>query len=187
MSGTGTPPWTATAQEYQIAIRGLLRPGPADRRPLDSRTGLYLLGIAREMVRLHTFLVSLQAEMDPARTTLALEAWESALGLPEVGEVLGGSTAQRRLDALAKFTAKAVITEAEWVAFAEAAGYTGATVRAGSAEAFTCNSDCNDPVTGEEWTAYVWYLVLPGVSNAAFEAMALKMKPSHTRLIFEYV
>ena len=75
----------------------------------------------------------------------------------------------------------------QWIAFAEANGYTNVTITSGHASRFTVNSDCNDAVTGPYWCAAVWTLTMTGTQNTAFEAMANKIKPAQTRLLFVYV
>ena len=70
---------------------------------------------------------------------------------------------------------------------AEAAGYTNVTITSGHAAQFTCNSRCNALVTGPYYCAAVWTLTMTGTQNTAFEALANKIKPAHTRLLFVYV
>ena len=182
MLGADRPPGGAPA----AALRALLPRGPAWRFGPSSRAALFITGLSREFVRAHTWLVGLVGEMLPSEATEMLAAWESALGLPEVGSALAATTADRRLDAAAKLAAQATITEAQWIAMAAAAGWPGATIGHGYDEVATCEGECDDLVGGDRWAAFAWYLQIPGyTTDAPFEAIAQKLKPANTLLIIE--
>lgn len=180
-------PWAGVATQYVRALVQLAGRGLAWMPESTSRTGKFWLGTSREMVRLHDWLRAQIEEHDPSTATESLDAWERSLGLPESGEVIAATPAERRLDITAKLLSRAVVTKTDWIAFAEAAGYTNVTITSGHASRFTCNSECNDPVTGPYYCAAVWTLTMTGTQNTAFEAMANKIKPAQTRLIFVYV
>ena len=186
-AGVPTTPWAGSATQYVAALIALAGRGRAWRPAATSRTAKFWLGVAREMVRGHDWLVSLIAELDPSTATTTLDAWERSLGLPESGQVIAATTAERRLDITAKLLSRAVVSKDQWVAFAEANGYTNVTITSGHAAQFTCNSQCDDPVTGPYYCAAVWTLTMTGTQNTAFEAMANKIKPAQTRLLFVYV
>lgn len=180
---TPVRPWTATAAEYVGAIRALLPTGPAWMFGPSSRAALFLTGLSREFVRSHTYIRGLVAELLPGEATEMLAAWESALGLPETGEELAATTADRRLDATAKIAAGATITEAQWIALAAAAGWPGATIAHGYDEVMTCESSCEALVGGDRWAAFAWYLEIPGyTTDGPFEALCQKLKPANTLL-----
>lgn len=186
-AGVPTTPWAGSATQYVAALIALAGRGRAWMPPATSRTAKFWLGMARELVRGHDWLVSLIAELDPSTATNTLDAWERSLGLPESGEVIAATTAERRLDITAKLLSRAVVSKDQWIAFAEANGYTNVTITSGHASRFTCNSACNEPVTGPYYCAAVWTLTMTGTQNTAFEAMANKIKPAQTRLLFVYV
>lgn len=180
---TPARPWSATAADYVGALRALLPTGPAWMFGPTARAALFLTGTAREMVRAHTYVRDLVAELLPSEATNMLAAWESALGLPETGEELAATTADRRLDAAAKLAAGATITEAQWIALAEAAGWPGATIAHGYDESMTCESTCESLVGGDRWAAFAWYLEIPGyTTDSPFEALCQKLKPANTLL-----
>lgn len=181
------PPWLATAAQYALQLIALAGRGRAWTPQVGSRTANWWDGMAVEFARAHAWVVGLGDELDPSTATDALSAWEESLGLPESGETIAAATADRRLDAIAKLLARAVVTETQWIAFATAAGYTGVTVTQGSGSNFTCDSLCNAYVTGPHYSAFVWTLTMTGTSNPAFEALALKMAPANTSLRFVYV
>ena len=180
-------PWTAVATEYRSALIALAGRGIAWQPSLTSRTGLWWLGMAREFVRLHSWLVALVDEMDPRTATNTLETWEQSLGLPEPGEVIAATLAERRLDVTAKLLAQAVVTEAEWIALAEAAGYTGVTITQASSTMCNANSTCNAYVQGPYYDAAVMTITMTGSANTAFEALCNRIKPAQSRIIFVYV
>ena len=182
-----SPPWLATAAEYLGAIQQLLPRGKAWLLQPASRAYLFALGLSREFVRLHEWLVDLGDELDPSTATETLATWEEALGLPEEGEVIAATLAERRIDVVTKLLGRRIRTEADWIAFAEAAGYTGATVVQASETMCTCNSTCNAYVQGPYYDGWVFTLILPGTQNTAFEALAQKIAQAGGRVIFEYV
>lgn len=180
---TPSRPWSATADEYVSALRALLPRGVAWVMGPDSRVANFTLGLSRELVRAHEFVRNLSSELLPSEATDMLAAWESALGLPEAGESLATTTADRRLDALAKFTARAVVSESQWIALAAAAGWPGATIAHGYTEVATCEGSCEALVGGDRWAAFAWYLEIPGyTTDAPFEALCQKLKQSNTLL-----
>jgi len=185
-------PWSATVDHYVGALRALLPRGVAwSFFGPSSRAALFLMGLSRELVRAHEFVRNLSAELLPSESTDMLAAWESALGLPETGESLATTTADRRLDALAKFTARAVVNEGQWVALAEAAGWPGATIAHGYDEVATCEGSCEALVGGDRWAAFAWYLDLPDPGSdgpdSPFEALCQKLRPANTLLIVRYI
>ena len=182
-----SPPWLATANQYAAQLIALAGRGLAWQPQPGGRTYSWWLGTSAEFATAHAWLVDLVAELDPSTATDALGAWETSLGLPESGYVIAATDPARRLDILAKLFARAVVTEAQWIAFAESAGYAPATVTQGSSSTFNVNSTCSAYVTGPHYDAFVWILTLTGTSNAAFEALATKMAPAHTSLRFVYV
>jgi uncharacterized protein YmfQ (DUF2313 family) len=183
---TPARPWTATAEDYVAALRALLPRGAAWVISPDSRVARFVLGLSRELVRAHAFVASLPGELIPNESTGLLAAWESALGLPEPGEILAATTADRRLDALAKFAAGATVTEAQWIALAAAAGWPGTTIGHGYDEVATCEGTCEALVGGDRWAAFAWYLLIPSyTTDAPFEALCQKIRPANTLLMIE--
>ena len=187
MAAREVKPWAGAAAQYVRALIQLAGRGRAWQPESTSRTAKFWLGVSRELVRLHDWLVDQVEEHDPSTATDSLDAWERSLGLPESGEVIAATAAERRLDITAKLFSRAVVSKSDWVTFAEAAGYTNVTITSGHASRFTVNSECNDPLTGPYWCAAVWTLTMTGTQNTAFEAMANKIKPAQTRLLFVYV
>lgn len=182
-----TEPGTSSMTEYRGLIQALLPRGKAWVLRPEGLAYRFVTGVAVELVRVHDWLVDLIAEMDPTTSTDLLPAWERSVGLPEDGEVIAATDAQRRLDIAAKIIARQIRTEADWVALATAAGYTGVTVTQGSDSMCTCNSTCNAYVQGPYYDAYVFTIHMPGgTPNAQFEALCRRVKQSGVRVLFDY-
>lgn len=183
-------PWLATAAEYTAALIALAGRGRAWRPAPGTRTHKWWTGLAAELVRLHVWLVGLNDELDPRATTEALGAWERSLGIPTPGQTLAATVEERRLVVTAQLLAGTTITEADWIALAEAAGWPGATISHGYTEAATCESPSDYLVGGDRWAAFAWYLDLPDPDSEGpdvrFEALCQRLKPANTLLIIRY-
>jgi len=182
-----TEPGTSSATEYRGLIQALLPRGKAWILRPEGLAYRFVTGLAAELVRVHDWTVDLIAEMDPTTSTDLLPAWERSVRLPEDGEQIAGTNAQRRLDIAAKIVARQIRTEADWVALAVAAGYAGAYVTQKSDSMCTCNSTCNAYVQGPYYDAFAFVLHMPGgTPNAQFEALCQRVKQSGVRVIFDY-
>jgi uncharacterized protein YmfQ (DUF2313 family) len=182
-----TAPGTATAAQYLSLLQQLLPPGKAFRLRGDSLAGKFALGLTRELVRLHDFAVDLIEEMDPSTATDALAAWERSLGLPEAGDEIAATTAQRRLDAAAKLATSNTRTEADWIALAEAAGYTSVTITQASDTMATCESYCDAAIGDAYYYAYSFTIHMPGgTPSPAFEALCRKIVQAGVQVLFDY-
>ena len=185
MATERTEPATATAAQYVGTFQALLPRGKAWL--LRDRSRRFVQGVAVELARAHNWIVDLIAEMDPSTSTDLLEAWERSVGLPESGDEIAGTTAERRLDIAAKIIARQIRTSADWVALAEGAGYAGASVTPASSTMATCNSTCNAYVQGPYYDAFVFTLNLPGgTPNAQFEALCQRTAQAGVRVLFDY-
>lgn len=187
MSVERTEPGTGTTAQYRGLFQTLLPRGKAWVLRPEGLAYKFVTGLAVEAVRLHDWLVDLVAEMDPTTSTDLLPAWERTVGLPEDGEEIAATDAQRRLDIAAKIVARQIRTEADWVALAEAAGFAGAYVTQFSDGMCTCNSTCNAYVQGPYWDAFGFTLCLPGgTPNAQFEALCRRVAQAGVIVLFDY-
>jgi len=185
MATERTEPGTSSVAEYRDTFQQLLPPGKAWL--LRGRSALFVRGLVTEAVRVHDWLVDLIAEMDPSTSTDMLPAWERSVGLPEDGEEIAGTNAERRLDIVAKVRARQIRTEADWVELAEAAGYTSVTITQGSDTMATCNSTCNAYVQGPYYDAFTFTINMPGgTPNAQFEALCRRTAQAGVRVLFDY-
>ncbi len=183
-----TEPGTSSVAEYAALFQRLLPPGKAWMIQPGSRLAAWVDGLMVGAVRVHDMLVGTIAGMDPsAASGEYLAAWERSVGLPEPGEELAASTADRRLDVVARIAASSVRTEADWLALAEAAGYAGASVSQGSETMCTCDSLCTAYVQGEHMDAFSFTLNLPGgTPNAQFEALCWRIVQAGVYVFFDY-
>ena len=69
-----------------------------------------LLGISGELLRSENFLFLYNSEFIPDETTVFIEEWESALGIPDDCFSGTGTNDERRLDILTKLAALGVQT-----------------------------------------------------------------------------
>ncbi len=182
-----TEPGTSSVAEYRGLVQALLPRGKAWILRPEGLAYRFVGGLAAELVRVHDWIVDLVAEMDPSTSTDLLAAWERSVGLPEDGEVIAATDAQRRLDVAAKIVARQVRTEADWIALATAAGYTGVTITQASDGMATCNSTCNAYVQGPYYDAFVFTINMPGgTPNTQFEALARRTAHAGVRVLFDY-
>lgn len=187
MSAERTEPGPSSVAEYRGLLQALLPRGKAWVLRPEGLAYLFVSGAVVELVRAHDWLVDLIAEMDPSASTDLLPAWERSVGLPEDGEEIAATSAARRLDIVAKFLARRIRTEADWVALAEAAGFAGAYVTQASDSMCTCNSTCNAYVQGPYYDAFVFTLHMPGgAPNTAFETLCRRVKQAGVRVLFDY-
>jgi uncharacterized protein YmfQ (DUF2313 family) len=102
------------------------------KRVADSVSRLLLEGIAQEMLRSTDLVTEFRDEILPDETTLFIEEWESAVGIPDdCFLTTSGTIAERRRNILAKLVSLGVQTAADFVALAALFGIT-ATVKGGS-------------------------------------------------------
>ncbi len=81
--------------DYATALRALMPPGEGFASDEESTTGRLVLAIADELARVEALADLVEAELDPAATSLFVESFESMLDLPDCGE-LPDTTAGRR-------------------------------------------------------------------------------------------
>ncbi len=182
------PPEPGSSAAYVGLIQQLLPPGKAWLLTHQPLALSFVTGLSRELVRIHDFIADLVPDSDPATASgELLEAWERSVGLPEPGEEIAATDAERRLDVVARIASQNVRTEAEWVALAEAAGYTGASVTTRSVTRATCNSNCNAAIQGPYLSGYGFTLHMPGgTPNAQFEALCRRLVHAGVRIDFDY-
>lgn len=103
------------------------------KRVAGSVSRLLLEGLAQEMLRSTDLVTEFRDEILPDETTLFIEEWESAVGIPDCCFLTtSGTIAERRRNVLAKLVSLGVQTAPDFVALAALFGIT-ATVDGGSA------------------------------------------------------
>jgi uncharacterized protein YmfQ (DUF2313 family) len=83
----------------------------------------FLLGMSGELQRAEDFMKSYQDEYDPRTTTLFIEEWESALGIPDDCFSGMGTIEERRRDVLLKLASLGVQTDQDFIDLAALFGF----------------------------------------------------------------
>lgn len=190
VAGAADPLWGATVLFLLLSIppidslhsdllRRLLPPVSIDRKGSMVSAECDAFGLALDAAAIAADGVL--AESDP-RTTMALLAdWERNYGLEP-----SGSIDVRRAALLAQILAGGGQSRAFYVQLAAALGYT-TTITEFSPH--TVISSVAEPLRGGLWR-YIWlvraHASAGAVTPAAFEALFNKIKPAHTRVMFEY-
>lgn len=190
----------ATCDDYLHILQQLLPPGVAWPRDADAILTKLLTAFADGLVRPHNDVVDLMIETDPRQALQMLTDFERVVGPDSC--IDGGLTtlAERRAYAHARWTAQGGQSCAFFVALAEALGYA---VTITEYRPFTVDSNCDDPITDEEWR-FAWTVNAPEETirefncdsgcdeplrtwgNELLECAINRAKPAHTTCHFAY-
>lgn len=113
-----------SALAYARQLKRLLPPGRLFALLTDSWLSKALHAIATELARIDARGLDLLEESDPRTTSELLEDWERVLALPEPGEQLGATEAERQAEISWKVVARGGQSIAFYVAVAAAMGIT---------------------------------------------------------------
>lgn len=174
--------WTATAADYVRALQGLLPRGLIWTRVAARRLTRLLGGLADELARVHNRASALMDEADPQTTTELLPDWERTVGLPEPGDVLAATPADRRAGVVAKLRAQGGAAAEYFEAVAAKLGVTAVVteplawlhVWQVAAPAVVDRMACNDPCNSA--------VVSFGDLGLRLRALFTRIKPGHTRI-----
>lgn len=196
--------WRALADEFELLLKELLPRGAAWSRE-EGRLSDLLGGLSVEPGRVHNRAVDFMSEVDPRSAAETLDEWERIAGLPDpaVGQP---STIDGRRKALhARVTAYGGASPAYFIEIAAKLGKTITIEEPGLSLWRVGTSGVDEPITGFGW-AYTWIVhgltsdairFMVGTSGvdeplvdwgtASIEALFNRLKPAHTRVLFEYV
>ncbi len=170
------------------------------KRVAGSVSRLLLEGLAQEMLRSTDFLAEFRDEILPDETTLFIEEWESAVGIPDSCFLTtSGTIAERRRNVLAKLVSLGVQTAPDFVALAALFGIT-AVVKGGSTHGLV-PKESPPIVFPDDRTAYHTILVdlsepplnvfpytfpitFQSAELALVECLFRKVKPAHVDILF---
>ena len=189
-TGVADPLWSQTLLNLSLAgvprgdhddlLRRLLPPVSMDRSGVNIIAETLAVGAALDAAQAGAG--KLLAEADPRLSSMLLADWERNYGL----EAGSASEASRRAALVAQILAGGGQSRAYYVAVAAALGY------AATIEEFALHnvmSPVTFPLYGRAWR-FVWRVrAHPGVgavAAAAFEVLINKLKPAHTRVVFDY-
>jgi uncharacterized protein YmfQ (DUF2313 family) len=180
-----------TETEYRELLQSLLPPGRAWTKDPTSRLKQLLEGMAVEFSRLDSRVDDLFREKDTRYTSELLEQFEEEYAIPEPGEELGATEADRVAVLRAKFLAIGAQHKQYFIDIAAALGYT-VTIQeftplwAGYAVA--------GDLIGEQTILFLWLVVIAissvtesaEVNISSLISKVSKYKPAHTRVLFEF-
>ncbi|MBX3504369.1 MAG: DUF2313 domain-containing protein [Parvibaculum sp.] len=145
---------------YRDLLLSLLPSGPAWPREEGSMLRALLDPAAREMARIDELLTSLEDELDPNTTDIALPEWERAYGLPDACAGIDQTFEGRRERVIQKVTTRGGQSIPFLTGLAAALGYD---VTITEFVPFSCESGCEDILYTEEW-AYAYRVNAPEVT-----------------------
>ena len=190
------------SQEFQSEILANYFPeGRAfgGKRVAGSVSRLLLEGIAQEMLRSTDLLAEFRDEILPDETTLFIEEWESAVGIPDdCFLTMTGTIEERRRNVLAKLVSLGVQTAPDFVALAALFGIT-AIVKGGSTHGVV-PKDLPEIIFGSDEIArhtilvdlteqglkfpYTFPIMFQSEELALVECLFQKVKPAHVDVLF---
>ena len=172
----------------------------AGKRVAGSVSRLLLEGIAQEMLRSTDLVAEFRDEILPDTTTLFIEEWESAVGIPDdCFLTTTGTIVERRRNVLAKLVSLGVQTAADFVALAALFGIT-AVIKGGSthgvfpfefpmlffpsakAAFHTILVDLSEPPLNV--FPYTFPITFQSQELALVECLFRKAKPAHVDILF---
>ena len=113
-------------EEHTDALAAYMPNGPLfeAKNINDSNFRQLLRGLAGEIFTAQGYLTTLNDDYFPDQTTLFLEEWEAALGIPDSCFFGGGTLNERRQDILVKLASLGVQTEDDFIDLAALFGVT---------------------------------------------------------------
>jgi len=161
-----------------------------------------LSGLSSGYSAIDRCLIRLTRELDPRSTSILLDDWERFAGLPDACSLDGATESERRAAVVAKIAATGGASADYFIAIAAALGYRGATVTESQVARYG-RARFGERYQGIAWR-HVWHMNIPvqgstparftdryGIryrqsSNTVLECRIVKLKPSHTKVIFHY-
>lgn len=169
----------------------------------DSNLRKILTGLAYEFLRERDLIDKVQKEFDPNNTTDFINEWEKSVGIPDGCLTKSGSLEERRKNILLKLVGSNVSTKEQFEKIAEILGFT-ITVEAGG-DSSHCVFPMTFPIIFTDSTLPFWIIININLTYSQdtftftfpitftenkyliLECFLEKLKPSNTRLIFNYI
>jgi uncharacterized protein YmfQ (DUF2313 family) len=193
-----------TQEERTKTLADYLPNGEIFRAKTEDSTVLkrMLLGLAKEVARADTKMNEISCEQDIETTTLLIDEWESALGIPDGCFNGDGDLDERREHVLIKLSL-AISTRESFIALAAEFGYTveiigGAYHGAfpmvfpimffptGKHARFTMIVDLDEDLNPSLFTLTFPFTFGPRQSNI-IECLFTKLRPANVELMFRYI
>ncbi len=175
------------ARSEEQVLQGLLAGLPigwAWPRDPQSVGAKLLRAHAAELAALEAGIAALLEEADPRTTTLLLEEWERALGLPDPCMPLNATIEQRRRALVARVIAQGGQSRQYFTDLAAALGYA---ITIQEFRPFRVGSRIGSRLYGEAW-AHAWRVHVPMAAvpgdSGLLECVLRRSAPAHTAMLF---
>jgi uncharacterized protein YmfQ (DUF2313 family) len=191
-----------TKDDYTQAHGQFLPTGLVWPRHAGSWLMKLMAAFSRTYAAIHASLVLLTRELDPRSASQLLSDWETFAGLPDACTLVQGTEGERRAAVVAKMTATGGASATYFINLAAALGYAGATVTEFPVSRYG-RVRFGARFQGRAWRN-VWQMNLLAQgstparftdryltrfkqsSNTVLECRFVKLKPSHTQVLFRY-
>lgn len=192
-----------TAEQYLSQLQALLPPGAAWPRDRHTELARTLLALADEFARVEESACRLIEEADPRTTSDLLPEWEKDAALPDpyAGEV--ATVQERRIALLAKLLASGGQSPHFYI---DLAAQLGTAITITEFRPFVAGSRAGDALYNTADWGITWQVNIPAGaaykhfvagsragepllsgSNQLLEWAIGRLKPAHTRVIFNYI
>lgn len=179
------------------------RPFLAARLP-DTKLRSMLMGLAVELYRVDNLLNDITYEHEIGQTTLLIEEWERALGIPDHCFDTSGTIEQRRTNVLVKLAAMGVQSEQDFVDLATLLGFTVEIIAGAERGLFpfisgfplylfdhraTARFTMFVRITTENFPnvfTYTFPIVFGDTAQSVIECLFNQLKPANVEVRFEY-
>lgn len=176
-----------TATDIAEQLKRLLPPGSALRRDPDSNTHKLMLALADELARVDGRRNDAAEEMFASTVDELLPEWEKEYGLPDPCVEAAQTIPERIAALIGKVTGVGGQTPQFYI---DLAGRLGINITIDELSGFQLGiNGMGDPLGGAEWN-HTWQVTAQANTSTAqrqqLECLFERLKPAHTRVIFEY-
>lgn len=151
-----------TVAHYRQQLVRLLPQGPAWPQEDGDLAVRVLEALAKSYLSVHNDVDQIPEEADPRTTTLLLDDWERAFGLPDPCLTAPVSIADRRARLAQKVSWTGGQSRAFFIGLLETLGYPGCAIT--EFRPFRANSKCNAALNQGGWR-YAWRVNVPVAAN----------------------
>lgn len=193
-----------TKEEHATSLAHYLPDGLAFGAKNREGTNLYklLVGLGCELFRVEAALNTAADEHEITETTLFIEEWERAVGIPDTCLRGNGTLEERRNHVLLKLAGLNISTREDFIALAAALGFT-VTIEGGTVHGlfpFTFPITFYASEKAARFTMIVTFQGLTGLDQFAFtfpftfggaiqnivRCLFEKLKPANTRIVYQF-
>lgn len=149
----------------------------------------FLRGLSEELCRAQDLLITYITEILPDQTTLLIEEYERALGIPDSCLDNTGTVSERRRNILAKLASSGLQTSQDFIDFAKIFGYVNPdpgeiTVSQGVSK---FEIIITFPVANSPVFPFTFPIPFGSTGQSTVECLLTKLKPANCRITFSVV